>query len=314
MIANPSPRTKPDSLPTPPLVGRIAFTKMHGLGNDFIVISEEEISELEAERRDVEDLPGLLAGILCDRHHGVGADGLIVVRKSDNCDLGWSYRNSDGSASYMCGNGLRCLALWAVEKKLVANKEFCVETGAQKVTLVFRSRDEIKVDMGEPVLESNLIPVQGINGEQLIARTISEGGRDFTVSCVNMGNPHCVLFASGIPENRQEEAAGLLQEGSFFPEGVNVEFVEVESKDRAIVRVFERGAGFTLACASGAAAVVVAGYLEGRMDRHATVMLPGGQLEVEWKESSNRVFITGPAREIYNGRIDLSAVCTGGGR
>lgn len=306
----------------------LAFCKMQALGNDFVVVSQEHLEQAFAgykcaSEKAKEKLISSIARNICRRNFGVGADGLIVVRPGSKHDrLSWTYLNSDGSSSLMCGNGLRCLALWAEEHACAPSKNYFVETGKGLVEINFDSPNSITSDLGEPILEANLIPadlskassMQNPSNDSspekpILGTTFEFDSEIYRFSCVNMGNPHCVIFELGeLNEKILERKAKLLQSHPFFPEGVNVEFVLVESRKKLRVIVFERGCGRTLACASGAAAVLVAAVLEGKADRNATVQLDGGSLHLSWSEKDNHVRINGPASIVFKGQIDLSSL------
>ncbi len=287
----------------------LTFTKMQGLGNDFVVISEEELRSWLTRLGKEPPSWAEVARKLCNRNFGIGADGLIVVSlESKVCDAGWTYINSDGSSSLMCGNGLRCLAHWCITNGAVTKKEFTVETGKGPVRIEYLDAENITTDLGEPILNSEAIPVGGPPLESVVANTIELAKRTVSLTCVSMGNPHCVLFDSDIEAMNFAEVATEIQRNSFFPQGVNVSFVTGHDSSRADVIVWERGCGPTLACASGAAAVLVAGVLEGKLQRKADITLPGGRLTVEWRQADNRVLITGPARISFAGSITKSAL------
>lgn len=290
----------------------IPFAKLQGLGNDFVFIAEEDLQSSEAGRKiltDWTEQKARLAPVVCDRRFGIGADGLILVKKSNRADclLGWSYTNSDGSPSAMCGNGIRCLALWAHRRGLIEDGEFLVDTEIGAVPVTFLAEERITTDLGVPNLDSQRIPVSGQPRETVVRTPIAlDEERTITATCVSMGNPHCVTFDYSLDDDQLSGLAMQLQMHPFFPEGVNVEFVEVESPGRARVAVWERGAGRTLSCATGAAAVLVAGVLEKRLERKAEIVLPGGPLHIEWSENDDRVRITGPAKFVFAGSVDLS--------
>jgi diaminopimelate epimerase len=291
----------------------LPFAKMQGLGNDFVVVAEQDLLNGRIGAgivRNAEKEFGRLAKALCNRHFGIGADGLIVVQSSnrDGCDFGWTYINNDGSPSDMCGNGLRCVALWALDRGIVDNRNFTVSTAKGPVPVVFKDLDHITVDLGEPFLNSNVIPVAGPKRDKVVKEIIEIADHKLVATCVSMGNPHCVIFEPGLNPLEYDVFAPQIQQLPFFPEGVNVEFVVTENQQCARVFVWERGCGPTLACASGAAAVAVAGVLEGRLQRKTRIDLPGGSLEAEWSETDNHVRITGPARETYRGTVDLSFI------
>ena len=302
----------------------LAFCKMQALGNDFVVIGEDELEQVlepfAAQTASAEARSQFLVRLatrICSRNFGVGADGLIVVRPGSNKDtLSWTYLNNDGSTSLMCGNGLRCLALWAEKHKWAPSTNYFVETGKGPVEIEFESEDSISSNLGEPILEPGKIPVSleeagdalsFSNDSQIVAAEFKlSQSKKVKITCVNMGNPHCVVFDQNLADEKELQAmATMLQENPFFPEGVNVEFVRVRSPLHMEVIVYERGCGRTLACASGAAAVLVAAVLEGRCQRQATVELEGGSLQIGWTASDNHVQITGPAAFVFEGRIDL---------
>ena len=294
----------------------LPFSKMQALGNDFIVVGQDNLEralsalKLKITEQSEKECLVSLARKVCERRFGVGADGFIVVRrKAGSKNLGWTYLNNDGSASLMCGNGLRCLALWAVQNNWVSGERFYVETGKGPVEIVYASPDSITTDLGEPVLLPQLIPVQVTSDSPVVAYKFQIGNDSFKISCVSMGNPHCVIFVESDPDRlMMERLATSLQTNDFFPEGVNVEFARVISKNHVRVVVYERGCGRTLACASGAAAVTVAGFLEGRTGRDLGIELEGGLLAVNYSLQDNHLRISGPARLVYEGQINLGSL------
>ena len=288
----------------------LSFAKMQALGNDFVVVGQEELtaSKLGAELfSGWPEQAAFVAQALCDRHYGVGADGLIVVISPgrDGCELSWSYTNGDGSPSPMCGNGLRCLALWAYQRELVVSRQFRVSTATGPVAVSLADCDQITTELGEPILDSQRIPISGEPRGEVVREPLTAGGQVFAATCVSIGNPHCVIFEPAVSEADYAHYAPRIQSLSAFPEGVNVEFARIVTGQHARVYVWERGCGPTLACASGAAAVLVAGVLEGRLSRESTIELPGGCLQVAWSDQDNKVRLTGPARETYRGQLDL---------
>lgn len=288
----------------------VTFTKMEALGNDFVVIEELEFSRSDAGKTLLDNLPelgGKLAARLCNRRFGIGADGLIIVRKpqQEGCSVGWLYFNSDGSTSAMCGNGLRCLALYCIETKLVSEDEFLIETAVGPKAVKVIDADIITVDLGSPRLSSTDIPLTGELRQQVVRQELQLASNKLVGTCVNMGNPHCVVFEPPRNEPQWTEAAEEIQRLEIFPEGTNVEFVKVLTPSHASVFVCERGSGPTLACASGAAAVLVAGVLEGSLQRAATIELPGGSLRVWWSDEDDHVRLTGPASTVFRGVFDL---------
>ena len=293
----------------------IAFTKMQALGNDFILVEERELAlnpDGQSLLTDLGQQGARLARNICDRRLGIGADGLIIVRKPQNpeCSVAWMYFNSDGSISAMCGNGLRCLGLFSVETKLVTSDEFKVETAVGPSTVKVIDQDIITSDLGVPLLASGQIPLSGEHRDSVLKETLSIDGQTLIATCVNVGNPHCVIFNSGLDEEEMRLLAPKIQQLPLFPEGVNVEFAQVTSSSHANVFVWERGCGATLACASGAAAVLVAGVLEGRLTRAVTIDLPGGSLRVWWSDADDHIHITGPAQTVFRGVFDLSLYWT----
>lgn len=308
---------------------------MQALGNDFVVVDARRLAQSAPGSSLLvrwSEVAGALARALCDRHFGIGADGLILALDGQVLaqmrlgalasqeallqspgDIGWIYTNSDGSGSDMCGNGLRCLALLAVNRELVEKREFTVATGIGAIAVNCRSAESISIDIGAPKLRTDLIPLETKTQAQFVRQplTLQAFGprRELLVTCVGMGNPHCVVFgdyANTLHGSSELSAlAGAIQNNDLFPAGVNVEFAAVKSPELVRVLVFERGCGPTLACASGAAACVVAGVLEKRLARSCTVELPGGSLQVSWSDSDGHVVLTGPAREVFDGQIDL---------
>jgi len=270
----------------------ISFTKMQGCGNDFVV--------LDFLRDEIPDL-GRIAQRLCDRRFGIGADQLLTVHPSKVADFKMEIYNADGGQVEMCGNGIRCFAKYVVEHGLTQKKELAVETLAG----VIRPRlvgDLVEVDMGEPILEGRKIPVEA-DGKVLNA-PLQVDGQVYQVSCVSMGNPHCVVYLEEIEGLDLQKIGPRFEHHLFFPKRVNTEFVKVLNRWEARMRVWERGAGETLACGTGACAVTVAGSLTGRTDRKVTVHLRGGDLLIEWREN-NHVCMTGGAEEVFHGTVKI---------
>lgn len=380
----------------------LPFTKYHGLGNDFVLIDARELvfdPSLAPLLANWAQVVAELAPRICDRHHGVGADGVILampiygasevdqfdsqVRSKtgkkttgefpsrhtsaspeggaaflakqyrqavasltadypqvDSCQLSWVYTNSDGSNAVMCGNGLRCLALWARLRGGVEEKAFKIATAKGAIAVDFASDKQIAVDVGEPILDAEHIPCVGKNSDGAITLDLAVGTNQIRAIAVGMGNPHCVIFDETVwsgwsraleatssrpslssrdsnsklkqPDHLdggdQQALAAIaqsIQNNPAFPASANVEFVQIVDRNFVRCYVYERGCGFTLACASGAAAVVVAGALTDVLDRTAIVQLPGGSLEISFAESTNHVQITGPAAEIFSGVFKL---------
>lgn len=281
----------------------LEFTKMHGLGNDFIVV--EDLTETL-------DLAPEAITWLCDRNFGIGADGLILVRPSSISDAAFFmlYYNADGSTAEMCGNGIRCFAKYLVDRRLIEPdaQHVNVQTlGGVKTVEV--SRDEsglmtdATVDMGEPLTDPARIPV-ALPGDSVIEREIDTSDGPLIITAVSMGNPHAVTWVDDVGTAPVESAGPLLESHDLFPARVNVEFAQALSRERVRLRVWERGVGETLACGTGACATVVAGVLTGRLDRRATVELPGGELIICW-DSDGRVWMTGPASEVFRGVLEI---------
>lgn len=268
------------------------FVKMHGLGNDFIFFDN-----LDGRLRLTPDQ----VRFLCHRHFGIGADGVITVCPSDRADLKMEIFNSDGSPAEMCGNGIRCFAIYARDHGLVAGPEMTVETGAG----IIRPRivgDKVEVDMGEPEFDPEKIPVN-LPGEVVDYPVVFEG-RKVEITCVSMGNPHCVIFFSPGEELPVLELGPMIETDPLFPRKTNVEFIRVINDREIEFRVWERGAGITLACGTGSCAAVAAAVRTGRTGRKVLVHLLGGDLDIEWKEN-NRIFMTGPAVEVFTGTISV---------
>ena len=275
------------------------FTKMHGLGNDYVYI--------DCLQENVED-PAELAVRISDRHFGVGSDGLILIRPSGKADFEMEMYNADGSRGEMCGNGIRCVAKYVYDHGLTDKTRISVETlaGIKYLDLTVREGrvSLVKVDMGQPVLEPEKIPVRIENSRdsRAVDVPILVGGDLFRVTCVSMGNPHAVVFMDEDVRNMSLETIGpLFENHELFPNRVNTEFVNVIDRHTVRMRVWERGSGETLACGTGACAVAVASILRGRTGEKLTVKLLGGDLQIEWDRSRNTVYMTGPAETVFEG-------------
>ncbi|RCW50021.1 diaminopimelate epimerase [Paenibacillus prosopidis] len=274
------------------------FTKMNGLGNDFVVIAgEQQLPDNAAE----------LAIDLCNRFFGIGADGLVYILPSEIADFRMRIINSDGSEAEQCGNAIRCVAKYVYDNGLTDKEEITIETlgaGAQKVQLTVQDGKvaTVRVDMGQPILNGLQIPTT-VDAERVIEHPIEVDGREFRFTAVSMGNPHCVIYVDDAVNFDLGTWGPKLETHPLFPRKVNVEFVTVNSRTHTDMRVWERGAGPTLACGTGACATVVASVLTGATDRTATVSLKGGDLLIEWNESDNHVYMTGPAAESFRGTL-----------
>jgi diaminopimelate epimerase len=274
------------------------FTKMHGLGNDYIYVNgfEEQINNAAA-----------VARVVSDRHFGIGGDGLILILPSARADCRMRMFNADGSEAQMCGNGIRCLAKYVYEHGITRKTTLHVETLAGILELrLFPSHtndtiiDSVCVRMGEPRLQRAQIPMLGAPG-LVLSEPLVVDGKTFEVTAVSMGNPHCVVFVDD-PQHFEVAYWGpRFEHHPAFPEGVNTEFIQVVDERTFKMRVWERGSGETLACGTGASAAAVACHLNGRTGRQVTAHLLGGDLELEWKASDNQVYMTGPAVEVFSG-------------
>jgi len=274
------------------------FTKMHGAGNDYLYV--------DCFSQAVPDNAAEIAQDVSHRHFGVGGDGIIFICPSEVADVRMQMHNADGSQAEMCGNGIRCLAKYAFDHALAKKKEMRVETGAGVLSLklhlgVDELVEEVTVDMGEPVLEASQVPTTLVPTGSVINHSVEFKGRTFAVTCVSMGNPHCVIF---VPEATDELVLGIgpiIESDPRFPNRINVEFVELVSESEVRQRTWERGSGETWACGTGASAVCVAGVLTGRTDRKILNHLLGGDLVLQWNEDNNHVMMTGGAVEVFTG-------------
>jgi diaminopimelate epimerase len=278
----------------------VRFTKLHGLGNDYIYI--DAISQDLAPF----DLP-TLSQVLSDRHFGIGGDGIILVLPSTVGDFRMRILNSDGSEAEMCGNGVRAFAKYVFEHGLTDMTSLEVETAAGIIKPAMRVEGgvvtSVRVDMGVPRLARAEIPMLGEPaGEPVLEEALEVGGRTLLVTCVSMGNPHCVTFVDDVEHFPVEEVGPLVENHRAFPKRTNAEFVTVIDRHRLMMRVWERGSGETLACGTGASAVCVAAVLTGRAERQVTVSLLGGELGLEWADDDH-IFLTGPAAEAFSGEV-----------
>lgn len=279
------------------------FSKMEGLGNDFVVFDDRDLEV--GNNFSYNDL----SIKLCDRHFGVGADGLIVVLNSTTHDIKYRIFNPDGSEPQMCGNGMRCFAKFVYENKIVSKEEFTVETLAgtiiPRVNVNENGKVEtVRVDMGEPVLEAKKVPFISKN-ERAVSEEIEIDGVKLNVTAVSMGNPHAVFFVDKATDYLVRTIGSQVEVFERFPEKTNVEFIEVLSKNEMNMRVWERGAGETLACGTGACATLVAAVLNGKTENRALIHLMGGDLTIEWNQETNHIFKTGPAKLVFNGVLTL---------
>ena len=271
------------------------FTKWHGLGNDFVIVDifKENISDCNN-----------LAIEVCDRNFGIGADGLVLVGPSDIADFKMQIFNSDGSEAEMCGNVTRCVACYVYENSLTDKVKFGIETkaGIIKPELIINNNiiELVKVDMGEPILSPNLIPVEIDGRDKIVDYPIKVLNAELKITCVSMGNPHCVIFVDDLNDINLTEIGPLLETHKLFPKKINVEFAQVIKDDYIKMRVWERGAGVTLACGTGSCATLVAAVLNNKTQKKALLELDGGDLTIEWAED-NHIYMSGPAKLVFKG-------------
>lgn len=281
----------------------IEFTKMHGAGNDYVYVNgfantlPEDLEKLAIE--------------ISHRRFGVGGDGLILILPSEHADAQMRMFNADGSESEMCGNGIRCVAKYVYDHGIATREQLRIETGAGVLSLQVHVKDgladQITVDMGEPILEADLIPTTlAPSGQQVVNVPLEIKGHKLFATCISMGNPHCVIFVPEIDDELVLGIGPLIEKDDRFPKRVNVEFVEVLARGEVNQRTWERGSGETWACGTGASAVCVAGVLTGRTDRTIVNNLIGGQLTLTWDEATNHVMMTGPAKEVFTGRWQIN--------
>lgn len=277
------------------------FVKMEGAGNDYVYV--------DCFAETLPESPETLAPKISDRHYGVGGDGLILIAPSEKAAARMIMFNADGSQSEMCGNGVRCVAKYVYESGLAASPRFLIETGAGILEMACHIENgrvvRVRVDMGEPILAPEQIPtllrsVDGASDAPAVDVPLRVGEQEFRATCVSMGNPHCVLFVDEPTDALVLGVGPLIERDARFPRRVNVEFAQILSEREFRLRVWERGAGETLACGTGTCAALVAAALSGRCGRKAAAHLLGGDLEIEWA-GNNHVLMTGPAREVFRG-------------
>jgi diaminopimelate epimerase len=280
----------------------IPFTKMHGLGNDFVIVEEDQLPAMTEY--------SLLAKTLCDRHFGIGADGLIIVSPPDDltCDIQFKFFNADGSMAEMCGNGIRCFARYVKDQGIVKSNEFRVETKAGALVPTLNADGSVTVDMGPPVLIPADVPFKGTTSNEPainVPLNVTIGNETLTIpiSAISMGNPHCVIFMDKTPKQLPpfEILGPVMERHPDFPARTNVEFCTILNDHTVEVMVWERSAGPTLACGTGACAVTVAGIMQHRLKSPVTVNLPGGSLTIQWGGSNPNVLMTGPATYVFAG-------------
>lgn len=273
------------------------FTKMQGIGNDYVYVNcfEEKVED-----------PAALAKFVSDRHFGIGSDGLILIKPSKNADFTMDMYNADGSQGEMCGNGIRCVAKYVYDKGLTDQQQILIETLAGIKYLDLTVEDGkvvlVRVDMGEPELIAEKIPVIA-DSEKVIDAPIEIDGTTYHMTCVSMGNPHAVVYVDDVDNLPIEEIGPKFESHERFPRRVNTEFVKVLDRHTVQMRVWERGSAETLACGTGACAVAVSCILNGLTEDEVTVKLLGGDLEIQWDQEKNKVYMTGPATVVFDGEL-----------
>ena len=280
------------------------FTKMEGLGNDYVYINcfEEKVES-----------PSELSVKVSDRHFGIGSDGLILIKPSEKADFTMEMYNADGSQSEMCGNGIRCVGKYVYDYGLTDKEDITVETlaGIKYLKLFVKNGkvDKVTVNMGAPILEPDKVPVlvsslpEGT--DKVVDYPLMIDGKEYRTTCVSMGNPHSVVFVDDTDTFPLEKIGPLFENNAFFPRRVNAEFVQIVSRNYARMRVWERGSGETLACGTGTCASVVAAILNGLTEDEVTVKLLGGELIIRWDREENIVYMTGPAKVVFDGVIEV---------
>ncbi len=278
------------------------FIKMEGLGNDYIYFDCIKNPDLISN-------PNELAIKLSDRHFGIGGDGVVLMLPHSDVDFEMQMFNADGSEGEMCGNAIRCIGKYVYENNYTKKADISIKTqsGNRDLNLLVDESEKVtnvRVNMGEPILNGSDIPV-ALAMSEIINEPIQVEGQKFYMTCVSMGNPHCIIFVDKITDDHILEIGPILERHNLFPNRVNVEFAKIKSTDSIEMRVWERGSGETMACGTGAAAVAVAAMLNKHTERDVTVRLKGGDLRIEWA-NNNHVYMTGPAIVVFRGQIDIS--------
>lgn len=278
------------------------FTKMHGIGNDYVYVN--------CFQETVEN-PSETAQLVSDRHFGIGSDGLILIKPSETADCCMDMYNADGSQGAMCGNGIRCVAKYVYDYGLVNKEQITVETksGIKTLNLTIQNGKAVlvEVNMGSPILEASRIPMN-TSSSPVVAMPLTIADKTWDITGVSMGNPHAVTYLDTLDELEHleiEKIGPLFEHHPLFPDRVNTEFVKILDRHTARMRVWERGSGETLACGTGACAVTVASALNGYTDDQVTVQLLGGDLQIRWDRQENNVYMTGPATVVFDGEISL---------
>lgn len=286
---------------------KLNFTKMEGLGNDYVYVNcfKETVPN-----------PSELSIKISDRHFGIGSDGLILIKPSEVADFTMEMYNADGSQSEMCGNGIRCVGKYVYDYGLTDKEEISVETlaGIKYLKFVIDRKDAsdrgtvamVTVNMGEPIFKSKEVPVDlGKELDMVLDYPVTIDGKEYNITCVSMGNPHCITYVDDTDSFPLEEIGPKFESNPIFPRRVNAEFVQVVSRDYLKMRVWERGSGETLACGTGTCATVVASILNGLTEDEVTVRLLGGELIIKWDRETNLVYMTGPAKVVFDGVIEI---------
>ena len=274
------------------------FTKMEGLGNDYVYINcfSEKVEN-----------PEKLAIAMSDRHFGVGSDGVILIKPSDKADFTMDMYNADGSRSEMCGNGIRCVGKYVYDYGLTNKTSISVETlaGIKYLDFVIKDGkvDMVTVDMGAPILKADQVPVRS-DKEQVIDEKITVAGVDYHMTCVSMGNPHAVVFVEDVQDFPLEQVGPGLEKHPRFPKRVNAEFVKILDEETIEMRVWERGSGITQACGTGACATAVAAFINELTGRKSDIIMDGGTVTIEWDEASGHILMTGPATKVFDGEFE----------
>ncbi len=283
------------------------FTKMHGCGNDYIYVNgfEEQIAP--------EKKPDIVR-VLSDRHFGIGGDGVIFINPAEEADFEMEMYNADGSRAEMCGNGIRCVAKFVYDRGMTDAAQISVISAGKikylDLTVEKKNADDrgtvtkVRVNMGSPILTPSQIPVVA-DGEQVVNEPIWVDDKEYRMTCVSVGNPHAVIFTEGVADMKLEQIGPSFENHVRFPNRINTEFVEVHDRQTVSMRVWERGTGETLACGTGCCATAVACVLNGLTDDKITVKLLGGELQIEWDQKANLVFMTGPATTVFDGEVDI---------
>jgi len=275
---------------------KLKFTKMHGLGNDFVVLDRvNQTIELTSDQMR----------FLADRHFGVGCDQILLVESSEKEDVDFSYRifNADGGEVEQCGNGARCFARFVLDNNLTDKEQIAVETNSGIIILEVVKDNWVRVNMGVPVLEPEAIPI--VANEKAKSYALSIGDQRIKFGAVSMGNPHAVLRVDSVKDAAVDQLGSQLEPHPFFPQRANIGFLEIENRSNAKLRVFERGVGETLACGTGACAAMVVGHLWNEFDDSVIMTLPGGDLQIDWKGEGEPVYLSGPADFVFTGEIEI---------